>query len=145
MREFDRSRLLIRKLAERNSKTNLSKIILPSAKAPKIRKIVFSKLENIAQSILNAKLNKSPIIFSMGAHLIKNGLSMVFIELMKMGYVQYALGNEAVAIHDWELAYHGETEEDVRGYLSKGQSGLWDETGRYINKAIKLGNGINLG
>jgi len=59
--------------------------------------------------------------------------------LMERGYVQHILGNGAVAIHDWEFAYHGRTTEDVEKYVSEGQFGLWEETGKYINKAIKWG------
>jgi hypothetical protein len=61
----------------------------------------------------------------------------IFIDMMKMGYVNHILGNGAVSIHDWEFAFQGKTEEDVREYLKQGQFGLWEETGKYINGAIK--------
>lgn len=145
MKEFDRGRLRMKRLAERKSKTDLSAIINPKNEPPIVPREKMSKLEEIADSIKIARMNKAPVIFAFGAHLVKNGLSRIFINLMEMGYVQYAIGNEAVAIHDWELAYQGKTEEDVKVYIREGQFGLWEETGKNLNKAIKIGNKIGLG
>ncbi len=144
MKQFDRTRLNIKPLFERNSKSDLSILIDPNFEPPEISEKQMSKLEQIALSVKEAKRNNAPVVFAFGAHLIKNGLSKIPIELMKMGYVQHLLSNEAVVIHDWELAFHGKTEEDVRRYVAEGQFGLW-ETGEHIAKAIKHGAENNLG
>jgi len=134
---FNRNKLNIKPLLERESKSDLSIIINPDSPLPQVSEEEFSRLEKIASLIKESREKNAPVIFSFGAHLIKNGLSEILIELMKRGYVQHILGNGAVSIHDWELAYQGKTEEDVRKYLEEGQFGLWEETGKYINRAIK--------
>ena len=134
---FDRNKLNIKPLSERESKMDLSKIINPDSQPSQISTEDYSKLEKIASIIQNSKKQNAPIVFAFGAHLIKNGLSKILIELMKRGYLQHILGNGAVSIHDWELAFQGKTEEDVKRYLEEGQFGLWEETGKYINRAIK--------
>ena len=142
---FDRIKLNIKPLSERESKTGLDVMINPDASPPKITSTQLSKLEDIALSMRESRKREAPIVFAFGAHLVKNGLSKVLIELMKRGYVQHLLANEAVVIHDWELAFHGRTEEDVKRYMAEGQFGLWDETGKYIAAAIKAGAESNLG
>ena len=146
---FDRNRLDIKPLSERESKMDLSKIINSESAPPKISMEDYSRLEKIVSLIKKTKEQNAPVIFAFGAHLIKNGLSKILIELMKRGYVQHMLGNGAVSIHDWELAFQGKTEEDVQKYLEEGQFGLWEETGKYINEAItqhqKLGYGAAVG
>lgn len=144
MKQFDRARLNIKPLSERDSKSDLSILIDSDSQPPKISQEQMSKLEKIASSVKEAKRNNAPVVFAFGAHLIKNGLSKILIELMKLGYVQHLLSNEAVVIHDWELAFQGKTEEDVKRYVAEGQFGLW-ETGEYIAKAIKHGADNNLG
>ena len=146
---FDMSKLEILSLSERESKTDLSVTINPNSVPPQVSGEEFSRLEKIASLVKSSRERRAPVIFAFGAHLVKNGLSKILINLMKMGYVQHILGNGAVSIHDWEFAFQGKTEEDVRKYLEEGQFGLWDETGRYINQAIKenkkLGYGGGLG
>ncbi len=135
-------------LTRRESKTNLHDILIDPDSAPKIlSQHERSKLEEIAESMKESRSKERPVVFAFGAHLIKNGLSRIMIELMKFGYVQQMLVNEAVVIHDWEFAFQGKTEENVARYIEKGQFGLWDETGRYIGNAIKCGveNGIGYG
>jgi len=145
MKLFDRNRLRLKPLSERKSKTDLSVMIVPGSAPPEISLGNFSKLEKIASVIKDSREKGVPIVFAFGAHLIKNGLSLLMIELMRKGYVQHMLGNGAVSIHDWELAYQGKTEEDVRKYLSEGQFGLWNETGGYINQAIKKYSSLGYG
>ncbi len=142
---FDRTKLTIKPLSERESKIDLSSMINPYSIPPSISGPELSQLERVALSIKESRSKQAPAVFAFGAHLVKNGLSKILIELMKQGYVQHVLANEAVVIHDWELSFHGKTEEDVRRYLSEGQFGLWDETGRYISSAIKTGARENLG
>ncbi|MBI2105468.1 hypothetical protein HYT56_01365 [Candidatus Woesearchaeota archaeon] len=144
MKQFDRSKLKIKPLSERDSKSGLSILIDPDSAPSEISQQQFSRLEIIADSILLAREKNAPVVFAFGAHLIKNGLSRIMIELMKRDYVQHILSNEAVVIHDWELAFHGKTEEDVRRYVAEGQFGLW-ETGKYIGAAVKDGARNNQG
>ena len=51
-----------------------------------------------------ARENRRPVILSMGAHVIKSGLSRYLIALMREGYVTHIASNGAGSIHDFELA-----------------------------------------
>jgi hypothetical protein len=74
-----------------------------------------------------------------GAHTIKNGLGPVLIALLREGWLTHLATNGAGIIHDWEIAYQGLTSEDVRANVSRGEFGIWEETGFFINLALLLG------
>jgi len=80
-----------------------------------------------------------------GAHAIKNGLAPVLIRLIERGWLTHLATNGASIIHDWELAYLGETSEDVRANIARGEFGMWEETGRILNLAINIGAFSGLG
>ena len=46
-----------------------------------------------------------------GAHLVKNGAHRIVNELVSRGWITHLATNGAGAIHDWELAFLGRTEE----------------------------------
>jgi hypothetical protein len=75
----------------------------------------------------------------MGAHVIRRGNSRFIIDLMTRGVITHVATNGAGAIHDFELALIGATLEDVERYIKEGKFGHWEETGRYINEAVKRG------
>ena len=95
--------------------------------------------------ILEARRNGKPVIWSQGAHVIKNGLSRYLIELMRTGIITHIAGNGACSIHDFELAYLGGTSEDVPTALEDGTFGMWEETGRWMNEAIQYGAAHDMG
>jgi hypothetical protein len=84
-------------------------------------------------------------ILMYGAHVVKNGMSPAVVELMKKNVFSHLGTNGAGMIHDWELAYFGQTTEDVRRYVGEGQFGIWRETGLYINLAAILAWAENVG
>lgn len=102
----------------------------------------FNKLIN---KIIEARKNKRPVIWFMGGHVIKNGLSRYLIELIKRGFITHIAGNGAASIHDFELAFNGGTSEDVASAIEDGTFGMWEETGRWMNEALQLGEKENLG
>ena len=61
----------------------------------------------------NAKKKNKAIIFALGAHVIKVGLNPVIIDLMKGGWITALAFNGAGIIHDFEVAFAGQTSEDV--------------------------------
>ena len=69
------------------------------------------------------------IIWGIGAHVIKTGLSPVLIDLMERGYVSALAMNGAGIIHDFEVALSGSTSEDVDEALGPGRFGMAEETG----------------
>jgi hypothetical protein len=84
------------------------------------------------------------VLLLMGAHVIKQGLSRMVIDLMERGLLTHVAMNGAGPIHDYELALIGATTESVARYVSEGQFGLWRETGR-LNDIIAAGNRDELG
>ena len=101
--------------------------------------------DELVARIKKAKANSSQIIFSMGAHVIKCGLSPYLIQLMKEGYITHIAGNGACSIHDFELAYLGGTSEHVPTAIEDGSFGMWEQTGRWMNEAIQQGTKDGLG
>lgn len=142
---FDRKRLKEKSVEERESKSTDSIMINPDSMPPKISELEQKLIGDLAKKIIASRKAGSPVIIAYGAHLFKNGCSPILIRLMESGYVQQLLTNGAGIIHDFEMSLIGRTEEDVRKYMAEGQFGIWDETGKYINLAIKEGAKKNLG
>lgn len=92
-----------------------------------------------------AKERKRAIIFALGAHVIKVGLSPVVIELMRRGWVTSLALNGAGIIHDFEIAFCGKTSEDVESQIIEGKFGMAQETGEMLNEAINAGAEEGLG
>lgn len=99
----------------------------------------------IVSAIVFAHKKKKPVIFAMGAHPIKCGLSSVFIELMKKRVVTAIALNGGGIIHDVEIALFGHTSENVEETIKNGSFGMTRETAHFINRAINKGHSENLG
>jgi hypothetical protein len=95
--------------------------------------------------MLAARESGRGIVWGLGAHVIKTGLSPILIDLMERGFVSAIATNGAGVIHDFEIALSGATSEDVDAALGTGQFGMADETGRLLNGAINAGVGAGLG
>ena len=102
-------------------------------------------LQAIARKIADTKRKKGTVLLGMGAHPIKVGLSPLIIDLMERGIIHAVALNGAGVIHDFELAYMGETSEDVAATLKDGSFGMGEETGAFINEAITEGSKNHLG
>lgn len=103
------------------------------------------EFEEVVTAIIEARRKGAPVIWSMGAHVIKCGLSRYLIELMKNDIITHIAGNGAVSIHDFELAYLGGTSEYVPDAIEDGSFGMWEETGAWMNQAITEGYENDLG
>jgi hypothetical protein len=99
----------------------------------------------IVSAILDAHRTDRGIVWGLGAHVIKTGLSPLLIDLMERGFVSALATNGAGIIHDFEIALVGATSEDVEQALGAGQFGMADETGRLLNGAINDGVASGLG
>jgi hypothetical protein len=86
-----------------------------------------------------------PLVWGMGAHVIKVGLSPVLIDLMREGWISGLALNGAGIIHDFEIAFAGRTSEDVEARIQDGRFGMARETGELLNKAITQGAAEGLG
>jgi hypothetical protein len=96
-------------------------------------------IKKAVRAIRRAKERGKPIIWMMGAHVIKVGLSPLIIDMMKSGYVTAAALNGAGAIHDSEIAMIGGTSEDVEAGIHDGTFGMSKETSDFINTAVNAG------
>ena len=104
-----------------------------------------AELDEVAARIVAARRAGRPVVWMMGAHVIKSGLSRFVIDMMRRGIVTHVAGNGAVSIHDFELAMIGETSEDVATSLEDGTFGMADETGALMHEAIRRGTRDGLG
>jgi hypothetical protein len=95
------------------------------------------ELRAVVDAIVLARQNGRPVIITMGAHVIKVGLSPLLIDWMKRGVVQAIATNGAGAVHDTEIARFGVTSEDVGAGIKSGMFGMAQETGDFINGAAK--------
>ena len=102
-------------------------------------------LKAIARKIARVHRANKTVLLGMGAHPIKVGLSPLIIDFMERGIINAVALNGAGVIHDFELAYMGETSEDVAASLKDGSFGMGEETGAFLNQAISEGSGRELG
>jgi len=102
-------------------------------------------LKTFIRRVGKAKELNKPIIFALGAHVIKVGLNPIIIDLMKSGWINALTLNGAGIIHDFEIAFSGQTSEDVVSQIKDGRFGMAKETGELLNKAINKGSKKNIG
>ena len=140
---FDRSRVKLRPLAERQNLLGRDIFIFPESPYARFE---HASLPLLAERIRAAHAGGSTVILMLGAHVLRRGAGPLLIDLMRRGLVSHIGLNGAGAIHDYELALIGGTSESVANYVRTGEFGLWRETGG-INEAAKAAarDGIGLG
>ena len=94
------------------------------------------QLKSVISAIVTAYEQKRTVIFGMGAHVIKVGLSPIVIDLMERGVITGVAMNGAGIIHDVELAMIGQTSEDVAAALEDGSFGMAREPSLLLSEAI---------
>jgi hypothetical protein len=102
-------------------------------------------MKDIARRIAHAHRTNKTMLLGMGAHPIKVGLSPLIIDFMERGIIDAVALNGAGIIHDFELAFMGQTSEDVAASLKNGSFGMAEETGGFLNQAISEGARHELG
>lgn len=102
-------------------------------------------LKEFVHCMKEARKKDKPIIWGMGAHPVKVGLNPIIIDLMERGWVSALAVNGAFMIHDFEIAFCGGTSEDVAENLHRGDFGNAEETGIFLNIALKEGHAAKLG
>lgn len=141
---FDRTRLRIRPLAEREHDMDLGYLLELDSAGPDADRDMATALDTLAPRL--AARNSSARILMMGAHVIKSGVSRQVIDLLRRGAFTHVAMNGAGAIHDFELALIGATTESVPRYIRTGEFGLWDQTGILNDWAVDAANrGLGLG
>jgi len=107
--------------------------------------LAVKSIRELAKRIRQARDKKRPIIWGIGGHVIKTGLSPILIDLMKRGFLSAIATNGSVLVHDTEIALAGFTSEDVDATLGKGDFGAAKETGEMLNEAAKFGTEKEIG
>lgn len=144
--KIDRDQLAIKKLGERKNKVYIENDHIPVTQEPAGLFLSGQKLiEKIAIRIRLARQERRSVMLTFGAHTIKNGMAPTLMALMEEGWVTHLATNGAGIIHDWEFAFQGKSSEDVRENVERGEFGIWDETGFYINLAFIVGAFEGLG
>jgi hypothetical protein len=143
--EFDLSGVKTYPLASRKSKANAEDFAKPVARGATFQQWLDSlpailgarDVRRVVQAIVDAKNAGAGIVWGIGAHVIKTGVSPLLVDLMHRGYVSALATNGAGIIHDFEIALSGSTSEDVDEALGPGRFGMAEETGRLLNLAIR--------
>lgn len=140
-------------LATRPSKVNITNFAQPVATEDSLRAfldklpdiLAVGSLRAVAASVRRARDLGKPVIWGLGGHVIKTGVSPILIDLLDRGFVTAIAGNGSVLIHDTEIAIAGFTSEDVDATLGKGDFGAARETGEILNSAAKAANRDKIG
>lgn len=153
--EFDLSGVKTYPLNSRPSKVGVSQFAKPYQKGSGVGAwldglpsvLAAADFKAVVQALLAARRADRAIIWGLGAHVLKTGLSPVLVDLMTRGFVSAIATNGAGIIHDFEIALAGATSEDVDSTLGAGKFGMAEETGAELNRAIVDGaaKGMGLG
>jgi hypothetical protein len=151
--EFDLSGVKTYPLRSRDSKVTLAQFATPYKKGSGVDGLLktlpsllaSSDFKAVVQAMLTARREGRAIIWGLGAHVLKTGLSPVLVDLMERGFVSALATNGAGLIHDFEIALSGATSEDVDATLGPGTFGMAEETGTQLNQAIIDGVAAGLG
>lgn len=152
---LDTSGLRTVPIAERPSKVNVSHFARVYRKGQGLPGLLDSLPHILAgdafrgavQAIVEARKKRKLLMWGLGGHVVKVGMSPVLIDLMNRGFITAFAMNGATAIHDFEIALAGSTSEDVDAALPGGNFGMAEETGAWMNQAISAADssGIGLG
>lgn len=150
---IDLSQIKTYELSSRPSKVNIDVFGRPPvenetvtdflAKLPDV--LAVRTLRDLAFQLHRAKELGKPIIWGLGGHVVKTGLTPLLIDLMDRGFVTAIAGNGSVLVHDSEIALVGFTSEDVDATLGSGDFGAARETGELLNAAARNGQRLSIG
>lgn len=140
-------------IKNRKNKVAINLFAKPQKKGQKFKDF-YASLPNVLKaqdirlcvdSIVQARKKKKPVIFLLGAHVIKCGLNPLIIQLIKKNVITAIALNGAGMIHDFEVASNGATSEDVLSGLINGSFGMVKETADFLNRSTSLAAANNEG
>ncbi len=139
---LDFSRIRTYPLPQRENLVGLEDLVTPQTPLPPFDN---PELAEVAGRIVAARLSGRPVIWMIGAHVVKRGLSPLLVDLLERGVITHLASNGAATIHDLEIALLGHTSEDVARSIEDGSFGMAEETGALMNRAIRAGAREGLG
>jgi hypothetical protein len=77
-----------------------------------------------------------PVVWALGAHVIKVGCSPIVVDLIERGIITAVALNGAGPIHDAEIAMIGQTSEEVADTIRTGEFGMVAETAALFGQAL---------
>jgi hypothetical protein len=151
--EFDLSGVRTYPLASRRSKVRVQDFARPFQPGSGIEgwlaslpaALAAGDFKAVVSAVADARRRDAAIVWGIGAHVLKTGLSPILVDLMERGFVSAIATNGAGIIHDFEIAVGGATSEDVDEALGPGRFGMAEETATLLNEAIAAGVGDGLG
>ena len=103
------------------------------------RILAAQKFHQLAEAVASAHRRRRSVLAMMGAHVLKVGLSPLIVDLIERKVITAIAMTGSGIIHDFELAYQGQTSEEVAEALADGSFGMARETADYLNGAIQAG------
>lgn len=152
--EADLERLRTEPVAERASKVSAESLARPAADPGSFAQLwdglppylAAEDLRALARAVVRARAGRRPVVWMLGAHSIKVGLSPILLSLVREDLATLLAVNGAFAIHDAELALWGRTSEEVDAGLHAGRFGMARETAEVLNGAavegVRRGEGL---
>ncbi|MFC1530145.1 hypothetical protein ACFL6R_05445 [Gemmatimonadota bacterium] len=151
---FDLTQLRTKPLENRRNKVSLDDLLtlpVPSDRAEVEQRLPDipnrEEFRHFGRRVRLAGDTGRPVVWMMGAHVIKVGCSPLVIDLAERGVISCVAMNGAGMIHDFELALIGATSEDVEENLTDGAFGMWEETGALLHESAReaLADGLGYG
>ena len=152
-KEIEIEKIKTTSIKDRESKVSIEQVARPVIAGSKLQTffkclpqvLAAHDFGELVSRIVRAVHSGKPVLFMMGAHVIKVGLSPIIIDLMEKGVISGIALNGAGVIHDTELTYFGKTSEDVGVFLKDGRFGMAKETADIINQTVVKGREEGLG
>ena len=131
----------IRRRAHKTETAAFAKLPPPGADAAALldslpRFLGAEQFRAVVDAILAARQAQRPVVWALGAHVIKVGCSPIVIDLVERGLVTALALNGAGPIHDLEIATVGQTSEEVADTIRTGQFGMVPETADFFARAL---------
>ena len=137
---LDISKVRVFPLAKRDSMSRVEDILVPpDSPSPPLDAKLQPLVQRCARDMVAGRKKDAAVILMYGAHLVKNGASLLVDRLMERDWISHLATNGAGSIHDWEFAFQGWSTESVEKNVATGTFGTWDETGRNIHLALLAG------
>ncbi|MDX1953254.1 MAG: hypothetical protein SFY81_13820 [Verrucomicrobiota bacterium] len=138
--QLDIGKVKVFPLVSRRSLSEVNALMVdPEAPLQPISENSSARIRDCADKIREAIKRRAAVMLIYGAHLVKNGASLIVQELIRSGAVNHLATNGAGTIHDWEFAWFGQSTESVADNVLTGTFGTWDETSRNIHIALLAG------